>query len=353
MIYLTALLAGFLMNFMPCVAPVLALKLRAFGQPGKRIPYLAGVMASFMVLATLSVTLGTGLSQMGLEPFRLTLGVVCGLMATHLLGLWHMPSLGVRGDWGPFGTGILTVALGTSCSVPFLAPVMIYCGQAGVLETFGLFGALGVGFCGPFILPIPIPKLFRGDWSLFFERACGCIMCVVALWIFSTVSLGVSTYGLCLIFGLVCLAKVWQNFDRLRHVMYFRWIVPVVTIILVAWGVTILTPSHTTETTPTWTTTGPRCIFFTADWCINCKAAYQTVKYDGIEDDLRNAGIVGGVEVVDFTDQNLEISAKLVKLSGSPSVPVIWIIRSDGVETILTGLWFVSDVRDALVMPTK
>lgn len=347
MIYLTALLAGFLMNFMPCVAPVLALKLRAFSNPGKRIPYLAGVMASFMVLAALSVTLGTGLSQMGLEPFRLTLGVVCGLMATHLLGLWHMPSLGVRGDWGPFGTGILTVALGTSCSVPFLAPVMIYCGQAGVLETFALFGALGVGFCGPFIVPLPVPKLFRGDWSLFFERGCGCVMSVVALWIFSTVSLEASTYGMCLIFMVAALPEIWKNLAKLRHVKVAS-VALVATVATMAWVMMPVFVVHDeTDTDITWTTTGPRCIFVTADWCINCPVAHRTLEYDGIEDDLRMAGIER-VEVLDFTRQPPKIWSLLARLSGSPSVPVLWIVTDEEVVTVLTGLWTVGDVQAAL-----
>ena len=334
------------MNFMPCVAPVLLLKVRAFGQPGKRLPYLAGVMASFMGLATLSVTLGTGLSQMGLEPFRLTLGVVCGLMATHLLGWWHMPSFGVRGDWGPFGTGLLTVALGTSCSVPFLAPVMIYCGQAGLLETYLLFGALGVGFCGPFIVPIPIPKLFRGDWSLFFERACGVIMMLVAAWIFSTLNMTVATAGIVVVFCSVIWVKILSKTGRLLLVKIPMTIVLVGSIIT---SVAIIsTDSPTIEPDQTWTTTGPRCIFFTADWCINCKAMYHTLDYPGMSYDMALAGIDGGVEVVDFTDQNSKIWAVLSGLVGSPSVPVLWIVRDDGVETILSGVWTVTDVRNAL-----
>lgn len=131
-------MAGFLMNFTPCVLPVIGLKLKAF-TGSSRWYYVAGVMCSFMVLATCSLLLGTGLSFMGFGHYRLTLCLVC-----FLFGVWHMPTFGVQGNLGSFGMGILTTALGSSCSVPFLAPAMAYTASCSVLETYLLFGALGV-----------------------------------------------------------------------------------------------------------------------------------------------------------------------------------------------------------------
>lgn len=80
-------IAGLLMNFMPCVLPVLGLKLMAASKTGGKLPYVLGVLFSFTVLATLAVVLGTGLSHMTSGWYRAILSLVCLFMGLHFLRL--------------------------------------------------------------------------------------------------------------------------------------------------------------------------------------------------------------------------------------------------------------------------
>ena len=205
------------MNLMPCVLPVLGLKLMAFATPGKKLPYLLGVWVSFLVLATVAVAMGAGMSHMSYPLFRGGLAVVCIAMSTNLLGLWTMPSFRVpgAGSVGPFGTGVLTVALGSSCSVPFLAPALAYCAAEGAAATYGIFSCIALGFVSPFLLPLPLPK--PGAWMVKFERVCGGLLGAVALWLILTLG-GVENGSI---------------------------------------------------------PTGDRAIVVTADWCINCPIAHR------------------------------------------------------------------------------
>ncbi len=342
---LLALLVGVIMNFAPCVAPVLALKLRALGD--SKAPYVAGVLTSFMALATCSVVLGTGLSQMGFEPFRMALVVVCSLMAAQLWGVWELPSFGYRGTLGPFAQGCLTTALGTACSVPFLAPVMVYTLSCGVLETYLLFGAMGLGFCSPFIVPLPlkgIGRVFQGVW---FERTCGVIMLVIAAWLASTLSVPYFLASLTMVLGFLFIyAKLFVNDTGIKQAGYLMVFLSLMMLLTVPF-----LPNETDEVDgATWTTEGPRMIFVTADWCINCKAVYPTLLNIDVGLAYREAGI-DEIEVLDFTDRDPGIWELLVRLGGSPSVPLLWIV-TDTKETVLMGLWTKKQVLQALEPPS-
>ncbi len=349
MIYLSALLVGVIMTILPCTLPVIALKLRAFGQPKKKWSYIAGIMVSFTVLAACSVLLGTGLSHMGLETFRMTLTVLCSLMGAHLLGVWTMPSFGYKGMLGPFGTGCLTVALGTSCSVPFLAPVMVYCTQSGVLETFGLFWCIGVGFCWMFLVPLPIGRIAKGIGGVWFERVCGVVMMAVAAWLASTLSVPYFLASLMMVLGFMFLfAKRFKDSEWDFKGTGYSMITLGILIIL-PWGIFSENPDEPVieSTTSDWTTEGPRMIFITADWCMNCKPAYLTVDRVDVVMVMREAGI-RHLEVLDFTKTPMDIRRLLVELSGSPSVPLLWIVTDQGKETVLSGLWSTRQVLKAL-----
>lgn len=86
-----AVLAGILLNFMPCVLPVLGLKLMAASKGGGKLPYVLGVLTSFMILGTLAVFAGAGFSHMANPWYRVALALVCLLMGTRLIrqGMQH------------------------------------------------------------------------------------------------------------------------------------------------------------------------------------------------------------------------------------------------------------------------
>ena len=144
--------------------------------------------------------------------------------------------------------------------------------------------------------------------------------------------------GFLLIFG-----KLFVNTPEIRGVGYVLILLSLVTVIPLG-----IFPQNTDDTVieSSWTTEGPRMIFVTADWCLNCKAAYLTVDRVDVVMSMKEAGI-DRVEVLDFTETPPEIRRLLIDLSGSPSVPLLWIM-ANGRETVLSGLWSTRQVLEAL-----
>lgn len=345
----TALLAGFLMNFMPCVLPAIALKLRAFTEPGKRASYIAGVMASFMVLATLSLWIGSGLSLMGFGHYRLTLSLICFLFGMSLFGCWTIPSFGASGTLGPFGLGILTVALGSSCAVPFLAPAMAYTASCSVFETYLIFGALGGGFCSPFIFPIPWLDRFPRHYLPLVERVCGAAMLGVATWIFCTLPPDFQPPTLMLA-GSTLGILVWVT--KVRHQISTRnfWS-PVMLTVMIGFGLCgldwldLVSTRVTTVRQDVPALDQPQVTFVTASWCMNCPPMKATLHDERVVSRLSELGLVP--KFLDYTDRPPEVREFLVA-SYATDVPVLRIVAVDGTVTVLSGLWTPSAILEAL-----
>lgn len=342
---MAALLAGFLMNFMPCVLPVIGLKLRAFADPRKRTAYIAGVMASFMVLATLSLTCGTGLSLMGFGHYRETLSVVCFVFGMSLFGVWNVPSFGVSGSWGPFGMGCLTVALGSSCAVPFLGPAMTYTANAGALETYLIFAALGGGFCSPFVLPLRRFIEFFRHYLPLVEVGCAIGLVAVSIWLLFTVSVS----SMAMTFMVACLIVEILSLVTVPPISTRKFWVAVIRLALtVCVALTIRhTVGQTVRPIPVEVPglMEPQVTFVTADWCMNCAAMKPTLQDSRVVQRMSELGIVP--KILDYTDRPPEVTEILVA-SYSRDVPTLRIVTPEGRVTILSGLWTVQAVLDAL-----
>lgn len=295
-----ALLAGVIMTCMPCTLPVIGLKLKAFAEPQKKYAYIAGVFASFMVLATLSLIIGTGLSLMGFGHYRLILSVVCFLFGLSLLGVWNIPTFGVSGKLGPFGVGILTVALGSSCAVPFLAPAMAYCATSSVIETYLIFAALGVGFSWWTFIPLGGFIGYFRHYLPWIERGCAVMLLAVSVWIFSTLNTSL------MIPGLMAVTTVPQVVPELNE---------------------------------------PQVTFVTADWCMNCAAMKLTLNDSRVVSRIKELGIK--TTFLEYTNRDPRITAFLVA-NYSKDVPVLRVVTPGGRVTVLSGVWTVTDVLDAL-----
>ena len=346
-----ALLAGLIMNFMPCVLPVIGLKLAAFADPSKRVAYIAGVMSSFMVLAALSLFAGTGLSLLGFGHYRMTLSVVCFLFGLSLFDVWRMPTFGVSGNLGPFGMGCLTVALGSSCSVPFLAPAVAFTMQCSPLEVYLIFGSLGVGFCGPFILPLSgLMSFFRHYVSLV-EKVCGSALIITSVWLFCTLNQHIQLtsiiLGFLILIILVILTKLnvekQKNNPEFLTAVIFTPLTLLVLLVLL-W---FYKSEHSVniETVKIPELYEPQVTFVTADWCFNCKPMKLLMKDKRIVQLMYELSIP--YNILNYTDRPPEVT-EFLDASYSKDVPVLRVVRIDGTVTVLSGLWTAQDVLDAL-----
>ena len=179
-----ALLGGLILNLMPCVLPVLAIKVMARcptrpPQPRDRsavqgIAYTAGVLLSFVALGALMLALRAGGEQLG-WGFQLQspavvagLAVLFTLLALNLAGLFEIGSVLPHGLANlqashpvvdAFLSGVLAVAIASPCSAPFMGASLGYAITLPALQALAIFAALGLGLALPFLAAAWVPAV--------------------------------------------------------------------------------------------------------------------------------------------------------------------------------------------------
>ncbi len=212
---LFAFLGGLILNVMPCVLPVIALKVLSFVNQSKESPgrvralgvvYGLGVLVSFLALAGLAIaaTQAGGLASWGMalqnQPFRVILTVLITLVALNLFGLFEVTLSGrtmgaaaeltaKEGFPGAFFNGVLATILATPCTAPFLGAALAFAFTKPPLITMLVFLSAGLGFAAPFMLlcwqPAWLKLLPRpGAWMEKFKVAMGFPMLATAVWLF-------------------------------------------------------------------------------------------------------------------------------------------------------------------------
>ena len=220
---LLAFVGGLILNIMPCVLPVIALKILGFVQQSKEEParvrwlgvmYAAGVVASFLVLAAAVISVqhaGRGASwgmQMQNPYFRLALLVIVTLVALNLFGVFEVTlgggALGTaaklasqEGSAGAFFNGVLATALATPCTAPFLTVALgfAFTQPAGIIVL--MFVTTALGLAAPYVALSWNPAWLKflpkpGMWMLRFKVAMGFPMLATALWLFD---ISAASYG--------------------------------------------------------------------------------------------------------------------------------------------------------------
>ena len=211
---LVALAGGLILNLMPCVLPVLSLKLMAVvahgggGRREVRLGFLssaAGILASFLVLALGAIGLRlAGLSvgwgiQFQQPVFVAGMAVLLTLFACNLWGWFEISGprwafaaaetgTATHGMTGHFFTGALATLLATPCSAPFLGTALGFALARGPVEISAIFLALGIGLALPYLLVAAVPSLATllprsGKWMLHLRVVLGVLLALSALWL--------------------------------------------------------------------------------------------------------------------------------------------------------------------------
>ena len=212
-----ALLGGLILNLMPCVLPVLALKLSAVidavGASRRELRFrflagAAGIVTGFLILAAgLAIlrlaggTVGWGI-QFQNPAFLIVMMVMLGVFAMSLLDLVVIPvprfaqglaraSGGVSarpGYSGDFLAGMLATILATPCSAPFVGTAVAVALSGGLADLFGIFIALGIGLAAPWLLVAARPSLVGflprpGPWMPWLKRGLAMLLAGTMLWL--------------------------------------------------------------------------------------------------------------------------------------------------------------------------
>ena len=220
-IFALALLGGLILNLMPCVLPVLALKLSSVlsvvGAPRRelRLRFLAGaagIVSSFILLAgglallrLAGGTVGWGI-QFQNPVFLMAMIAMLGIFALSLLDRVVIPvprlaqalarTAGERGNIsyrGDFLAGMLATVLATPCSAPFVGTAVAVALSGGMADLFGIFLALGVGLATPWLLVAARPSLVDflprpGPWMAWMKRGLVLLLAGTMIWLGSVLA---------------------------------------------------------------------------------------------------------------------------------------------------------------------
>ncbi len=317
-ILLMAYLGGLILNIMPCVLPVLSLKIlsvmkHSASQSKKiRTSFLssaAGIFVSFMLLAALVAALKAAGTSVGWgfqfqSPVFLTfMLLVVSLFAANLMGLYeiHLPSwLGGaalqassgNGYWGHFATGVFATLLATPCSAPLLGTAIGFAFTQNVLDIFIVFGAMAIGLATPYLLFVFFPALVGfmpkpGAWMVKVKFVLGLLLLATALWLVFIIS-NQSGLNAALMIGssvLVAVALLYgaKHVELLKkHGIGYGFMLAAIAVSFAVPTLTKVEQNH--ASTDVWVNFEPdsitrlvsegKVVFvdITADWCLTCKA---------------------------------------------------------------------------------
>jgi len=252
-----ALLGGMILNLMPCVLPVLSIKLMGVvGHGGGnkktvRISFIAsaaGIIFSFLLLAGALVALksvgaavGWGI-QFQHPWFLISMALVIVVFAANMWGFFeiHLPGsiseIGAtqthqHGLGGHFLTGAFATLLATPCSAPFLGTAVGFALARGALDIFMVFSALGVGLAAPYLLIAVWPGLATkmpkpGRWMVILRRVMGFALAATAMWLLSIIAIQVNVMAAWLLGGILALVVgvFWLHHRMGRRFGRLEWL---------------------------------------------------------------------------------------------------------------------------------
>lgn len=245
-VLLLAVLGGLILNLMPCVLPVLSIKLLAAVSHGGghasdvRAGFLAtaaGIVASMLVIAAalIAVTAAGFVAGWGIQfqqpVFLAFMVVVVTLFACNLFGMFEislpqwMSGLALSAGNGPslgghFLTGAFATLLATPCSAPFVGTAIGFALSREAPEILMVFAALGLGLALPYVAVAAFPRVATalprpGPWMITLRRILGLALAATAVWLLSVIAVQIGTEGAILLGAMMALiAAVFA----LRHV---------------------------------------------------------------------------------------------------------------------------------------
>lgn len=377
------LLAGLILNFMPCVLPVLTMKfsmlLDAEEDFEKRrrsirehtLFFAAGIVTWFTILALLSGVTGIlwgQLFQSSEVIFLMLLIVFC--MGLSMFDVFHLPVLDLQSHhtssprMQAFSTGMFTTLLATPCSGPLLGGVLAWGITKPLPVLMTIFAATGVGMAAPYVVLACFPRLVHflprpGAWLSVLERVLGFLLMGTAIYLFSLLPPALHVKTLITLLVAATTAWIWGRWGSLRGSITRRMFLGAF-----AFGAIFLSgfwaflPAQK-EIVP-WiefseedfrANLGKKAMIveFTADWCPTCKVLERTTLAAPNLLPILDQYSLTAVKV-DMTFKNNSHQA-LLKALNSASIPLLAIFpEGDGASrpVILRDIYTTTDLHLAL-----
>jgi thiol:disulfide interchange protein DsbD len=393
---LLAAVGGALLNLMPCVFPVLALKVMSFADHAHErrqlvaggLAYTAGVVLSFLALAALLLALRAGGEQIGWgfqlqsPAFVAVMALLFTLIGLNLAGVYqfnlvlpgNLAALRARHPVADSAlTGVLVVAVASPCTAPFMGAALGVAVTLPAAQALAVFAALGLGMALPYLLATLWPSLARalprpGPWMLRFKSLMAFPMFATVVWLLWVLGHQIGVDGATGVLGaLLALAFVaWAlGTPGMGHGARAGFGVASLAVfgLTLAWAA----PSLRTVDAPApaavaadarwqpWSAQAVaaanaqgRAVFvdFTAAWCVTCQINKRVLDDPVVLADfeLRNVALMRA----DWTRPDAAIAAELARL-GRNGVPVYALyLPGQALPLLLPELLTVPMVREAL-----
>jgi thiol:disulfide interchange protein DsbD len=367
---LFAILAGFILNFMPCVLPVVSLKVLGFVQQaqesGRRVALLglsfaAGIFAVFLVLAALASFAGYGWGELfQKQSFLIAMIGLIFTMALCLFGLFQLPiphfassgesvSIQRQGYFESFYKGTLATFLATPCSGPLLGGAMAWTLRQPPVQIFVVFSCLGLGMAFPYVVMSIYPAALRwlprpGNWLIHFERFMGFALLATVVYLLTilpeNMRVWIVLFCLFLAIGFYLWGQMTNLSDSTRRRIAVRLLA--VTIMVVGGWLSLKTfpsmgwnanPLSKAEESDKWqpytdiklleAARENRWVVvdFTADWCPNCILVERTaLRNQHVVETFRKHNVL--LLKADLTRENPP-AKRLLENMGSRSIPFL------------------------------
>ena len=398
-----AFLGGLILNIMPCVLPVLSLKvfslLKHAGQTRSDalrhgLAYTAGVVLSFIALAgalfilrAFGERIGWGF-QLQSPGFVVVLSAVFFLFGLNLMGVFELGGRLVGADnkvarrkdvLGSFGMGVLAAVVGAPCMGPLVAGVSGLAVQANVATGLLTFGMMGLGLSSPFLVLSVFPKLVAflpkpGLWMESFKQGMGFLLMAAVVFLALVVGRqgGVDAIFILLIVILLSSIAAWifGRWGAAARSRRSQWIARLLALFLIGaslfYGVRSIKEAYLdygnqetiADSSGQWGAWSservdellaegrPVFVDFTATWCLICQVNKKVaLRTDATESLFTKKGIVA--MEADWTRYDSDITDALEEF-GRSGVPLYLLYTPDGAVTVLPQSLTNGIVRDAV-----
>lgn len=380
---LLGMLAGFILNFMPCVLPVISIKLSALmagssaADAGQRrasfrehnVYFALGILLYFFVLSAVLGVTGLAWGQIFQQPV-IVMGLTALIFALSLslFGVFSLPIVDLKFDQmtthpkqQALFTGLLATLLATPCSGPFLGGVLGWTLLQPPWVISSVLVAIGAGMALPYLAMALFPGMARlfpkpGAWTGHLEKAVGLLLMGTCIYLLGILPGARLIPALILLWFTAVGAWAWgtagPGFDSARIVL-----LKLLAVLLLAVGLWLgLRPAAVVTQMDAYSETSLRSMLgketvvvdFTADWCPSCKVLEQTTLTPARLGDMKSRY---GLKLMraDLTEANPEAEALLHAL-GSKSIPVLAIFPKNAPDSplVLRDLFTPTQLEEAL-----
>ncbi|HWS04382.1 MAG TPA: thioredoxin family protein, partial [Burkholderiaceae bacterium] len=389
---LGALLGGLILNLMPCVFPVLAIKVVGFTRHANDrrahrlsgLAYTAGVVASFVALGALLLALraaGEGLGwgfQLQSPGMVAALAALFTLIGLNLAGVFEFGSFLPSGVASlqarhpvadSFLTGVLAVAVASPCTAPFMGASLGLAVSLPAAQALAVFATLGLGLALPYLAASFVPAVARalprpGPWMNTFRRLMAFPMFATVVWLVWVLGqqTGIDGAGALLALLVGGAFVVWTlTLTGASRTWLASLSIAAFGLLTLGIGPNVLKmvdPEPMAATTGRWQpwTPGkvesllaagqPVFVDFTAAWCVTCQYNKKTTLADAAllaDFDARKVQLLRA----DWTRRDPAITAALGVL-GRNGVPVYVLYQAGKPPVVLSEILSVDEVRSAL-----